>query len=254
MDDQLIVRHTPLFQRLIAGDDQLVRIDELPLLSDTEIEMGAGRRSRRPHIADGLPLPYPFAVFHVFGKTGHMPVERLQPVVVADNDLFAVASGPPDLGNDPVAYGHNGGSGGGAVINALMGPGVAEDRMPARHAVTRCHAQERERGFEQFPVEVVAFRIVVCFPAAFVVEQIGRIQFVLIGEFCTEHAPIPLKRIMAETLFHQNLEGIAFPQIADEIDFGSEDLRKGNSQGYTFALLGHGFGECAFDPAFDDRQ
>ena len=140
-----------------------------------------------------------------------MPVERLQPVVVADNDLFAVASGPPDIGNDPVAHGHNGGSGRGAVIDALMGPGVAEDRMPARHAVARGHAQERERSLEQFPMEVVAFRIVVCFPAAFVVEQIGRMLLVLIGELRTEHASIPLKRIMAEPLFHQHLEGVAFP-------------------------------------------
>ena len=47
MDDQFVVRHALFFQRLIAGDDQLVRIDELPLPPDTEIEMGAGRRAGR---------------------------------------------------------------------------------------------------------------------------------------------------------------------------------------------------------------
>ena len=55
-------------------------------------------------------------------------------------------------------------------------------------------------------MEVVAFRIVVCFPAAFVVEQIGRMLLVLIGELRTEHASIPLKTHQAETLFHQHLE------------------------------------------------
>lgn len=135
MDDQFVVRYASFFQRLIAGDGQLVRINKLPLFPDTKIEMGAGRRAGRTHVAGGLPLPGASAVLHAFNKTRHMPIEQLQPVVMADSDLFAVASGPLDIGSDPVAHGHNGGSGRGTVIDTLMGPDVTEDQMLARHTV-----------------------------------------------------------------------------------------------------------------------
>lgn len=73
MDDQFVVRHASFFQRLIAGDDQLVRIDELPLLPDTEIEMGAGRRAGRTHVADGLPLRTRLPFFMLLAKRDICP-------------------------------------------------------------------------------------------------------------------------------------------------------------------------------------
>ena len=103
-------------------------------------------------------------------------------------------------------------------------------------------------------MQVVALRVVVGFPPAFVTEKIGGMRLVPVGELRSEHAPVTFEGIVPEAFFHQHLEGVAFAQVRDEVDLRGEDVRERDGEGHVFPLFRNGFRKRGLDGPFDHRQ
>src|SRR5438309_1570306 len=105
------------------------RVDRAAVLSDFEMDVGAGRQTRRADPADELALADDFA--DPRGDAAHVAVAALNAAAVRELDLLAVAAVPPSLQYPAIGRGEDRSTGGGGEVDSGMEALVAEDRVEA---------------------------------------------------------------------------------------------------------------------------
>ena len=110
-----------------AGEAQRARIDRHAVAIDLEMEMRPGREAGRSDIAD-----------HLSGRDmgaganqnpAHMGIAGHQIAGVLDHDIAAMAAMPAGEADDAVGRRHDRRAIGGAEVDALVHPRIAEQRM-----------------------------------------------------------------------------------------------------------------------------
>ena len=89
-EERLLQEEGLAAQRSVLEVDQAFGVERLSVVAGLEVEMRSRRPARRPAQTDDLPRLDPLVGFHQTFR--QVAVVGLQPVVVADNDLFAVAT------------------------------------------------------------------------------------------------------------------------------------------------------------------
>ena len=140
--------HVGLVHRFLARHDDVVGIDEPPVLPHAEIKMRTSGKTGGSHKTDNISPFHLRALLQIPGETGKMGILRFQPIAVPDDNHLAISLSPPGPGNDPVAHASDRRPVRSRVINALVRAYHPENGVTAFQVEFRTDAGKGQRSLE----------------------------------------------------------------------------------------------------------